>query len=109
MSCDHTTLTDIVVEGKYTLVYCGGNLITGKLVTGKVTSAHTVELFDNVQGLIDRGVTLGLQCSDVDFLLRALEHGGVLPHDHMEYLHSVVWDADISFQKRMIALGYTKP
>ncbi len=109
MSCNHETLTRIVVEGKYVLAHCNGTLKAGNFVTGGVTSAHEIEVFDDVQGLIDRADNLGLQCNDLHYLIGSLEHGGVLPDDHMRYLLDNVWDADIGLQQRMIALGYTKP
>ena len=108
MNCNHDTLTDTTVEAKYVLVHCNDTLIAGKLVTGKVTSTHTVEVFDDVQSLVNKAEALGLQCTDLDLLIKILEHGGALPSDHMNYLLDNVWDADIGFQERMILLGYSK-
>ncbi len=111
MLCDHDTKTirEIYVENKYVLIYCDGVLKSGKLVTGNVTTLHSYEIFDDVQGLVNRAEALGMQCTDLDMLIKVMEHGGVLPDDHMNYLLDNVWDADIGFQFRMEALGYTRP
>lgn len=108
MNCDHSAITDIVVVNKFVLIYCGDRLMAGCLVTGEVKSAHTVEVFDTVQELIDRGIDLGFQCC-VEYMIQSMECGAVLPSDVMAMLHSTVWDDDIGFQGRMIALGYSRP
>ncbi len=109
MSCNHDIITNIIVDDKYVLVHCNGVLITGGLITGNVSSAHEVEVFDDVQSLVNRAEDLGVQCTDLDLLILILEYYGVLPTDHMNYVLDNVWDADIDFQERMIAIGYTKP
>ncbi len=109
MNCNHDIITDIIVNNKYVLVHCNGTLITGTLVTGNVTSAHEVEVFDDVQTLIDRAEVLGLQTTDLNLLISILECDAELPQDHMSYLLDNVWDADIGFQQRMNEIGYFKP
>jgi len=108
MSCNHNIITDINVKDKYVLIHCNGTLITGGLISGQVTSSHDVEVFDDVQSLIDRAEDLGIQCTDLDLLILILEYYGVLPKAHMNYLLNTVWNADIGFQERMIALGYSE-
>jgi len=108
MSCNHDIITNIIVDNKYILVHCNGTIITGQCVTGNVTSPHDVEVFDDVQSLVDRAENLGLQTNDLNLLIRILEHGGELPEENMDYLLANVWDADIGFQERMILLGYSK-
>lgn len=109
MSCNHDIITNIIVDDKYVLVHCNGVLITGGLITGNVSSAHEVEVFDDVQSLVNRAEALGLQCTDLDLLILIVEYGGVLPDAHAQYLLDTVWDADIGFQQRMNEIGYFKP
>lgn len=101
-------ITDIVVNNKYVLLYDGTTYKSGTLTTGNVTTPFTAEPYDTAQEMADRGLGLGLKCSEEE-MIQLMEHGAVLPPDIMTYLHSVVWDMDIGLQERMIALGHTKP
>lgn len=109
MSCNHDTVANINLdEPKCVLVYCGDQLVQAGFVINEVSSAHTVEVYDTAQEVIDRGLELGLTCSE-DHMIRAMEHGAVLPDEVMDYLHSVVWDMDLAYGERMEALGHPKP
>lgn len=108
MTCDHNTITNIVVDNKFVLIYCGDRAMSGCLVTGEVKSAHTVETFDTVQQLVDRVEALGFECC-TEYLISAMELGATLSSELMTYLHSIVWGGDIGHQMRMIALGHSEP
>jgi len=109
MSCDHNTITDITLPAeKYILIYCGSDFIDAVFLKNKVTSAHTVEIFDTVQETIDRGVELGLVCG-VGHLVTALEHGATLNQDCWNILNANVWEVGSPYRKRMEDKGYTKP
>lgn len=105
MACNHDTLTDIKLEDEYVLVYCGTEFKEAVFVTGEVFSAHTVETFSTAQALIDRGLSLGLQCT-TEHLIKAMEHGATLPADVLNYLLSYIWEDDIGYQERMKKLGF---
>jgi len=114
MSCDHNTITDIVLDNGYALVYCDSTLaaaefVAAEFVTGQVTTAHTVETFATAQELLDRGLALGLQCT-TNHLIKAMEHGATLPPDIEALLLSYVWEDEyLTYWERMVALGYEKP
>lgn len=107
MSCNHDTVTNIELGGEYILVYCGTEFKEAVFVTGEVYSAHTVETFSTAQELIDRGAALGLRCT-TEHLIKAMEHGAILPPPVMDELLGYIWDEDIDYIKRMEALGYTQ-
>lgn len=111
MICDHNTMTDIVLpENKYVLVYCDDKFISAGFVINNVTTAHTVELFDTAQELIDRGRDLGLADQvGIENLITAMEHGAVLSDDGLAGLLSVAWLIDIGYGQRLEALGFTRP
>lgn len=109
MICDHGTITNIILPvKKYVLVYCGDTFLAAEFVVNNVSSAHTVEILDSAQDIIDRGLALGLKCT-TDHLLTAMEHGAVLPDDVLNHMLSYIWDEDIRIIERIEALGYTKP
>tara|TARA_R110002020_G_scaffold248845_2_gene462831 strand:+ start:912 stop:1250 length:339 start_codon:yes stop_codon:yes gene_type:complete len=111
MSCDHNTITDLDLgEDKYVLVYCNDKFIFADFVVNKVTTAHTVEVYDTAQEIIDRGRDLGLADQvDLETLIKAMEHGATLSDDALNALLSVVWQLDMSYGIRMEALGFTRP
>lgn len=108
MACDHNTVTHTTLEEKYILVYCSDRLIMADYTGGQTSSCHTVEIFADAQGLLDRGLDLGLACS-IPQLLSAAEHGAVLNDFCVAYLMSEVWDMDIDLVRRAEALGYVNP
>lgn len=108
MACDHNTTTDTAKGDKYILVYCGEKLLMAAYSGGTTSTAHTVEIMNSAQELLDRGLTLGLKCS-IDQLLDAAEHGAILNDFCEAYLFSEVWNMDISFIDRAKALGYAEP
>lgn len=101
-------ITDITVNNKYVLVYDGLIFKSGTLTTGQVTSPFTVEVFDNIQDIIDRGAALGLVCP-VNYLVEALENGASLSSDCWEIINNVVWVIGSPYRSRMEAMGYSGP
>jgi len=108
MACDHDVITDVTLSNKYVIVYCGDTFIMGGPVTGEATTAHTLETFDTIQALVNRGEALGFECC-AEYLISAMELGAALSPELMTYLHSIVWSGDIGHQMRMIALGQSEP
>lgn len=70
--------------------------------TNRVTSRHTVEIFDTVQELVDRGLALGLACSPWH-LIAAMEHGATIPPAIVRWLGTQ--DLDWGLSERLGALG----
>lgn len=100
-------ITDITVNNKYVLIYSGDTYKSGTLTTGQVTSPFTVEVFDTVQKIFDRGLALGLKCS-TENLIDMMEKGAVIPAPVEADLLSYIWEEDIGYVQRMEALGYTQ-
>jgi hypothetical protein len=97
------------LANKYYLVYDGNTFIMAGFATGELSSNKTIETFDNVQSMVDRGLALGL-ISDTDYRIQALEHGATLPQGLMDELLSDVWSSgSYYFIKRMTDLGYSQP
>ena len=102
-------ITDITVNNKYVLIYNGSIYLSGSLTTGEVTSPHTVETFDTVQEIFDRGLELGLTCTTRD-LIKMMEHGAIITPDAEAHLLSYIWEDEYKiYWERMNALGYEKP
>ncbi len=102
-------MTDITVNNKYVLIYDGSTYKSGTLTTGEVKSPYTVEVFDTVQDIFDRGLELGFNCSTED-RVRMLEAGVLLPADVEAHLLSYIWgDEYMHYWKRMEDLEYEQP
>ena len=108
MICDHSTIKKTSTGDKFTLVYCDGKVLYAKYTPEVTESRHTTETFTTIQSLVDRGLSLGLTCN-VDFLIKALEHGATLPEEVITILIGDVWDSGYSNTLRMKALGYEPP
>jgi len=108
MSCDHNTIEKITLNSEYALVYCGTNFHDAIFSTRDVESAHTMEVFSTAQGLFDKAFSLGLRCK-TKHLLKAMEHGAVLPQEVMDELLGYIWGENPLYIKRMEALGFSQP
>lgn len=108
MICDHGTIKKTTTEAQFTLVYCGTKALFAKYTSASTESRHTTETFETIQELIDRGLSLGLTCG-INYLIKALEHGAVLPQDVMDDLLAVVWESGRLNAIRMEALGHVGP
>lgn len=101
-------ITDIVVNNKYVLLYDGNTLKSGTLTTGNVTTPFTAEPYDTIQEIIDRGLALGLTCN-TEYLITSMEHGAILPTEHLNNMKSSLPFMDIGHQARMVGLGHATP
>jgi hypothetical protein len=101
-------ITDIRAVDKHVLLYDGTTLKSSTLTTGNVTSPFTVDTFSAPQAHMNRGLSLGLTFS-TEHLIESLERGVTLPPPVLDKLNEDVWAGDIGHQKRMEALGHTRP